>query len=147
MIGHDCYSGGRHLRDSKEVEPPSVGLALTLERFGFSLARLKTGTPARLDGRAIDWDQCNIQPSVRPALPFSHIRQSRGEEPPMAAIGKLIDCYQTATNENTHKLVMEYTHLLPQYDGMDGKGNGLARRTKHCASQWNVGSLYVFVVF
>ena len=124
MIGHDRYSGGRHLRDSEEVEPPSVGLALTLERFGFPLGRLKTGTPARLDGRTIDWDSCNIQPSERPALPFSHVRQSRGEEPPLAAVGNLIDCYQTATNEETHKMVMEYAHLLPQYDGMDGKGNG-----------------------
>ena len=124
MIGHERYSGGRHLRDSEEVEPPSIGLALTLERFGFPLGRLKTGTPARLDGRTIDWDRCNIQPSERPAQPFSHIRQSRGEEPPLAAAGTLINCYQTATNEATHKLVMDYAHLLPQYDGMDGKGNG-----------------------
>jgi len=124
MIGHERYSGGRHLRDSEEVEPPSVGLALTLERFGFPLGRLKTGTPARLDGRTIDWDACNVQPSERPATPFSHLRQSRGEEPPLAAVGRLIDCYQTATNEATHKMVMEYAHLLPQYDGMDGRGNG-----------------------
>lgn len=124
MIGHERYSGGRHLRDSEEVEPPSVGLAMTLERFGFPLGRLKTGTPARLDGRTIDWDACNIQPSERPALPFSHLRQSRGEEPPLAAVGNLIDCYQTATNELTHKMVMDYAHLLPRYDGMEGKGNG-----------------------
>ena len=124
MIGQERYSGGRHLRDSEEVEPPSVGLALTLERFGFPLGRLKTGTPARLDGRTINWEACLIQPSERPALPFSHLRQSRGEQPPLAAIGQLIDCYQTATNEETHRLVMEYAHLLPQYDGMDGKGNG-----------------------
>ena len=124
MIGHERYSGGRHLRDSEEVEPPSVGLALTLERFGFPLGRLKTGTPARLDGRTIDWDACNIQPSERPAFPFSHLRQSRGEEPPLAAVGNLIDCYQTATNELTHKMVMDYAHLLPRYDGMEGKGNG-----------------------
>jgi len=124
MIGRERYSGGRHLRDSEEVEPPSIGLALTLERFGFPLGRLKTGTPARLDGRTIDWDGCKIQPSERPAQPFSHVRQSRGEEPPMAAVGRLIDCYQTATNEATHKLVTDYAHLLPEYDGMDGKGNG-----------------------
>jgi tRNA uridine 5-carboxymethylaminomethyl modification enzyme len=124
MIGKERYAGGRHLRDSEEVEPPSVGLALTLERFGFPLGRLKTGTPARLDGRTIDWTACLVQPSEYPAVPFSHVRQSRMEEPPLARAGRLIDCYQTATNENTHRMVMEYSHLLPEYDGMDGKGNG-----------------------
>jgi tRNA uridine 5-carboxymethylaminomethyl modification enzyme len=124
MIGKERISGGRHLRDSEEAEPPSVGLALTLERFGFPLGRLKTGTPARLDGRTIDWGACAVQPSERPAVPFSHVRQSRGEEPPLAAAGRLIDCYQTATNEETHRLVMEYAHLLPEYDGMGGRGNG-----------------------
>ena len=124
MIGHDRIVGGRHLRDSEAVEPPSVGIAVTLERFGFPLGRLKTGTPARLDGRTINWDACTVQPSERPAIPFSYLRQSRGEEPPLASIGRLIDCYQTATNEETHRMVMQYAHLLPQYDGLDGKGNG-----------------------
>lgn len=124
MIGKDRYSGGRHLRDSEEVEPPSVGLAKTLSRFNFPLGRLKTGTPPRLDGSTIDWDACVVQPSERPALPFSHVRQFRGEEPPLAAAGTLIDCAKSSTNELTHQLVTEYAHLLPEYDGMDGKGNG-----------------------
>lgn len=124
MLGKERYSGGRHLRDSEEVEPPSVGLAQTLARFGFPLGRLKTGTPARLDGKTIDWDACTIQPSENPATPFSHIRQFLGEQPPNVAAGTLIDCYMSRTNELTHKLVMDYAHLLPEYDGLGGKGNG-----------------------
>ena len=124
MLGKDRYVGGRHLRDSEEVEPPSVGLAQTLARFGFPLGRLKTGTPARLDGKTIDWDACTPQPSENPASPFSHIRQFLGEQPPNVAAGNLINCYMTRTNEETHKLVLDYAHTLPEYDGMGGKGNG-----------------------
>jgi tRNA uridine 5-carboxymethylaminomethyl modification enzyme len=124
MLGHERYSGGRHLRDSEQVEPPSVGLAQTLNRFGFPLGRLKTGTPPRLDGTTINWEACAIQPSENPATPFSHIRQFMGEQPPLVAKNTLIDCYKSATNDLTHKLVMEYAHLLPKYDGLDGKGNG-----------------------
>ena len=124
LLGHDRYAGGRHLRDSESVEPPSTALAETLQRLEFPLSRLKTGTPARIDGRTIDWDACAIQPSDRPAQPFSYLLQFREEQPYCLANNQFIDCYQTATNEQTHELVMKYEHLLPQYDGLDGKGNG-----------------------
>lgn len=124
MLGRERYSGGRHLRDSEEVEPPSVGLAKTLERYQFDLARLKTGTPARIDGKTIDWDRLAPQPTEIPATPFSHLLQFRGEQPPMVARGRVVTCYQTATNEETHKLVLKYEDTLPVYDGMDGSGNG-----------------------
>jgi tRNA uridine 5-carboxymethylaminomethyl modification enzyme len=124
MLGHDRYSGGRHLRDSEEVEPPSVGLSKTLERFEFPLARLKTGTPARIDGKTINWDVLTPQPSENPATPFSHLLQFNGEQPPLVAQNRLVTCYQTATNEETHRLVMKYADTLPVYDGMDGSGNG-----------------------
>lgn len=124
MMGHDRYAGGRHLRDSERVEPPSVGLAKTLERYEFALGRLKTGTPARIDGRTIDWNVLVPQPSENPATPFSHLRQFAGQQPPNIARGQLITCHQTSTNEETHKLVMKYEDRLPIYDGMDGTGNG-----------------------
>lgn len=124
LLGKERYSGGRHLRDSEMVEPPSVGLAHTLSRFGFPLGRLKTGTPPRLNGDTIDWDACPIQPSENPASPFSHIRQFLGEQPPLVQANKLINCHKSSTNSNTHRLVMDYAHLLPEYDGLDGKGNG-----------------------
>eukprot|EP00980_Cylindrotheca_fusiformis_P021648 scaffold8505_cov130-Cylindrotheca_fusiformis.AAC.14 len=124
MLGHDRYSGGRHLRDSEQVEPPSVGLAQTLARFDFPLGRLKTGTPARIDGRTINWDILPPQPSEIPATPFSHLRLFNGEQPPLIAANRLITCYQTSTNEETHKLVLKYEDTLPIYDGLDGAGNG-----------------------
>ncbi|KAL3937166.1 MAG: hypothetical protein SGARI_002259, partial [Bacillariaceae sp.] len=124
MLGHDRYSGGRHLRDSEQVEPPSVGLAQTLAKYNFDLNRLKTGTPARIDGTTINWDILNPQPSEIPATPFSHLLQFNNEQPPMIAQNKVITCYQTATNEETHKLVLKYEDTLPIYDGLDGSGNG-----------------------
>lgn len=124
MIGHDRYAGGRHLRDSELVEPPSTGLAKTLERYKFPLGRMKTGTPARIDGNTIDWSLCKVQPTDNPAQAFSHLLQYKNVQPPCLATGNVIDCYQTATNEKTHELVMKYEHTLPQYDGLEGKGNG-----------------------
>jgi tRNA uridine 5-carboxymethylaminomethyl modification enzyme len=125
MIGHERYSGGRHLRDSEVVEPPSVGLANTLEQvFQFNLGRLKTGTPARLDGSTINYNDCTIQPTDKPVHAFSHLLQFRNEQPPNIVAGTIVDCYQTATNDKTHELVLQYEHTLPQYDGLDGKGNG-----------------------
>jgi len=122
MMGKERYVGGRHLRDSEKVEPPSIGLAKVLERFQFPLSRLKTGTPPRLDGRTIDWEACVVQPSENPGIPFSHLRQFKGEELPNA--NQFINCYQSRTNSRTHDLVTKYAHTLPEYDALGGKGNG-----------------------
>ncbi len=62
-MGHEWRWAGRYIRDSLHVEPPSIGLAETLEKSSFPLGRLRTGTPARLDGNTINWEVLEPQPS------------------------------------------------------------------------------------
>jgi tRNA uridine 5-carboxymethylaminomethyl modification enzyme len=90
-------------------EAPSVGLSNTLERLGFALGRLKTGTPPRLDGRTIDWAQLEMQPGDQPPEPFSALTR-RIENPQ-------VECGITRTNDATHQLIRENVHRSPMYSG------------------------------
>jgi len=90
-------------------EAPAMGLSRTLENFGFSLGRLKTGTPPRLDGRTIDWCALEMQPGDDPPEPFS-ILTARIENPQ-------IECGITRTVEATHKIIRDNVHRSPMYSG------------------------------
>ena len=96
-------------------EKPAVGLALTLEKLGFPLGRLKTGTPARLDGRTIDWGACDEQPGDDPPVPFSYLTDK--------ITVPQIPCHITWTNAGTHKIITDNLHQAPLYAGrMNGAG-------------------------
>jgi tRNA uridine 5-carboxymethylaminomethyl modification enzyme len=90
-------------------EAPAIALSLTLERIGFALGRLKTGTPPRLDGQTIDWTGLEMQPGDDPPEPFS-ILTERIENPQ-------IECGITRTTEATHAIIRANVHRSPMYSG------------------------------
>ena len=103
------HIGERQIPAGRVGEAPALGLSCTLENFGFALGRLKTGTPPRLDGRAIDWSALEMQPGDEPPEPFS-ILTTRIENPQ-------IQCGITRTNETTHAIIRNNVHRSPMYSG------------------------------
>jgi tRNA uridine 5-carboxymethylaminomethyl modification enzyme len=103
------HIGERQIPAGRVGEAPAVGLSRTLERFGFELGRLKTGTPPRLDGRTIDWPALEMQPGDDPPEPFS-ILTARIENPQ-------IECGITRTGRATHKVIRDNVHRSPMYSG------------------------------
>ena len=90
-------------------DAPSYGLSAALGRLGFPLGRLKTGTPARLDGRTIDWAVLEMQAGDDPPVPFSFLTD-RIATPQ-------VSCGITFTNERTHAVIRANLHRAPMYSG------------------------------
>ena len=109
------HRGEEKIPAGRVGDDPSIGLALTLEKLGFPLARLKTGTPARLDSRTIDWDVLEAQEPDPVPVPFSYM--SKEITVPQ------INCGITYTNEETHKIIRDNLHRAPMYSGqIEGEG-------------------------
>jgi tRNA uridine 5-carboxymethylaminomethyl modification enzyme len=107
-IGDEQHDGGR------AGDPPSRGLSLSLLSLGFSLSRLKTGTPCRLDGRTIDWAGLEPQPGDDPLPRFCE----DGPVPPLAQRS----CYVTYTTSATHEVVRRHLHRSPLYGDVKSLG-------------------------
>jgi tRNA uridine 5-carboxymethylaminomethyl modification enzyme len=103
------HIGERQTPAGRAGEAPAVGLSLTLERLGFALGRLKTGTPPRLDGRTIDWAAVEMQPGDEPPEPFSVLTE-RIETPQ-------VQCGITRTTAATHRIIRDNVHRSPMYSG------------------------------
>jgi len=91
------------------VEEPSTALAYRLRSIGFALGRLKTGTPARLDGRTIDFAALERQDGDDPPVPFSYLTE-RITTPQIA-------CHITSTTAATHELIQANLKRSPLYSG------------------------------
>ncbi|MDF2095611.1 tRNA uridine-5-carboxymethylaminomethyl(34) synthesis enzyme MnmG [Aquibaculum arenosum] len=103
------HIGTERIPAGRVGEAPAMGLSATLERCGFRLGRLKTGTPPRLDGRSIDYTSLTPQPGDNPPQPFSTLTE-RIETPQ-------IDCHITTTTPAVHALIRENLHQAPLYSG------------------------------
>jgi len=90
-------------------EAPAMGLSASFERVGFTLGRLKTGTPPRLDGATIDWSAVEMQPGDDPPEPFS-VMTDRITTPQ-------IQCGITRTTSATHEVIRANVHRSPMYSG------------------------------
>lgn len=109
------HVGERQVPAGRVGEAPAIGLARTLERAGFALGRLKTGTPPRLDGRTIAWDALKAQPGDDPPPPFSFLTD-RITTPQIA-------CHITWTTPAAHDAIRENLHRAPLYSGqIEGVG-------------------------
>ena len=111
------FLGGRILIGSTEKpggragDPPSVRLAERLRELPFRVARLKTGTPPRLDGRSLDYDAMQPQPGDDPRPVFSFLG-TRNDHP------RQVHCHITRTTAETHDIIRESLHESPMYSGM-----------------------------
>lgn len=109
-IGTTNHSGGR------AGCPPSVSLAQRLRELPFQVGRLKTGTPPRIDGKTINYDILEAQPSEDPAPIFSYLG-TRAQHP------RQVNCYITHTNEHTHEIIKNGLPRSPLYSGkIEGVG-------------------------
>ena len=119
---------------SKDSGPQGLlraeGLSGSLLNLGFELRRFKTGTPARVDARSIDFDKMEPQPGDDPIIPFSFLTQARQEDIGVSyPMENRAMCYLTYTNEETHRIIRENLHLSPMVRG-EIKGTG----ARYCPS-------------
>lgn len=116
FLGGVIWVGNKSMPAGRAGEFAAVGLTETLNRLGFETGRLKTGTPARVDKRSVDYTDLEPQPGDDRVRWFSFDPQAWVEREQM-------NCYLTRTTPETHRLIQENLHLSPVYGGwVDAKG-------------------------
>jgi tRNA uridine 5-carboxymethylaminomethyl modification enzyme len=109
------HIGDKKIPAGRVGEDPSLGLSGTLLRLGLQLGRLKTGTPARLDGKTIDWASVGRQGADEEMTPFSFMTDE--------ILNPQIECGVTRTTPATHKLIQDNLHRSAMYSGqIEGVG-------------------------
>ncbi len=104
------WVGLQYLEFGRLGEASAKGLSPSLKRLGFNIGRLKTGTPARVDARTIDFDKMVIQPGDENPSFFSFL--------PDRPIRKQYPCWLTRTTEKTHEIIKNNLDKSPMYSGL-----------------------------
>ena len=116
FLGGRIHVGGANYEGGRAGDPPSNRLAARLRELPFGVDRLKTGTPPRIDGRSIDFARLAAQPGDTPTPVFSFMGKA-SEHP------RQVNCYLTATNEQTHDIIRAAIPESPMFTGaIDGVG-------------------------
>jgi tRNA uridine 5-carboxymethylaminomethyl modification enzyme len=116
FLGGKIWVGNKSMAAGRAGEFAAEGLTETLNRLGFETGRLKTGTPARVDKRSVDYSQMQLQPGDDDVRWFSFDPEAWVER-------EQIPCHMTRTTPETHRLIRENLHLSPVYGGwVEAKG-------------------------
>ena len=103
------HTGESRAEGGRAGDKSAVGMSGSLSHLGFELQRFKTGTPARLNGRTIDFSKCEPQPGDEIPQPFSYMND-RITQPQ-------IHCYLTSTTPEIHEIIRANLHRAPMYSG------------------------------
>jgi tRNA uridine 5-carboxymethylaminomethyl modification enzyme len=116
FLGGRIWVGNKSMAAGRAGEFAAEGLTDTLNRLGFETGRLKTGTPARVDRRSVDYSKMESQPGDPETRWFSF-------DPEVWIEREQMCCHLTRTTAETHRLIRENLHLSPVYGGwVDAKG-------------------------
>ncbi len=115
FLGGKIYVGEVSYESGPDGMFPATKFAQSLKKLGLPLRRFKTGTPARVLRRSIDFSGLEVQKGDEPPLPFSYETESLGENK--------VDCHISWTNDKTKQVILENIHRSPMYSGkIEGVG-------------------------
>ncbi|PBK98235.1 glucose-inhibited division protein A subfamily [Armillaria gallica] len=104
FLGGEIHIGPKTFPAGRINEDPSIGLSGSLRAAGFRLGRLQTGTPARLDGKTVNFTTLNRQDGDEVPAPFSFLNDA------VPNASNQVPCYMTRTNPSTHQIVKDNMH-------------------------------------
>ncbi len=116
FLGGKIHIGDKQHAGGRAGDPPSIALADRLRELPFTVGRLKTGTPPRIDGKTIEYSQLQVQSGDDPIPIFSYLGNV-GQHP------EQISCHITYTNEKTHDIIRAGLDRSPMFNGnIEGTG-------------------------